>query len=308
MAALDRYRDNLRNPRPPGTGCHSWILSMANLGIMAGKDPHEIHDDLRRAIPKGTRRISDREITDAVSKAMQDHSSGLFTPRPRPEVPVQDMTAALRKIIARGKIKNEADLWESSPLRLWDDPEADPVLFLTSLYDPEDFVFIGDRYDARAIKSVSQWIEEFTHGGKPDPFYCINPLTGHPIQTGDKEIWRGDLNVTKFRYILVEFDSIPKEDQISFWSGSALPVCCLIDSAGKSIHALLDAQQMADVATLDQWRSEVKVRLFDELLTPLGCDGVCSNPARLSRMPGHHRDGKGMQKILWLSGREGRPI
>jgi hypothetical protein len=308
MNLLNRYQESLRSIPPPGCGCHPYLLAVADYGVMGGLSGEQIISDVRYAIPQGMRRISDREITDAVNKALSDHNGGTFTPRPRPEPPVQDMTTALQKIIQKGKIKTEAALWEASPKRLREDPERDPVLFLKSLYSSEDHLFIGDRYDGKTVKPVSQWIEYFNQGKKPEPHFCINPLTGQPTQTGDKETWRGDANVKEFRYILVEFDNIPKEDQIAFWSGSGLPVCCLIDSAGKSIHGLLDAAQMAVVETLDQWRSEIKGRLFDDLLTPLGCDGASSNPARLSRFPGHNRDGKRMQRILWLAGRKGRPV
>jgi hypothetical protein len=301
------YHDALRDLPPPGAGYHGAILGIANLAAGAGISPDQAVDDIRRHTKPGNRRLTPREIETAVLKAYRDIGSG-YTPRPRPEPPVKDMAAALQKIIRRGEIKTEADLWEASPLRLWEDPEKDPVLFLESLYSPEDHLFIGDRYDGKTIKPVSQWIGYFNQGEKPEPHFCINPLTGQPTQTGDKEIWRGDANVKDFRYILVEFDNIPKEDQIAFWSGSGLPVCCLIDSAGKSIHGLLDAAQMAKVEILEQWKVEIKGRLFDDLLTPLGCDGASSNPARLSRMPGHNRDGKGMQRILWLVGREGRPV
>jgi hypothetical protein len=308
MNLIQRYHEKLHGLQPPGSGAyHSTILSIANIAATAGISPYQTVDDIRRHTNPGSRRLTPREIEDAVAKAYRDIGSG-FKPRQRPDPPVKDMAAALQKIIRRGGIKTEVDLWEASPIRLWDDPEKDPVLFLTSLYSPEDYLFIGDRYDGKTVKQIKQWIEHFNHEGKPDPHFCINPLTGQPTQTGDKETWRGDANVKDFRYVLVEFDNIPKEDQIGFWSGSGLPVCCLIDSAGKSIHGLLDAAQMAKVETLDQWRSEIKSRLFNDLLTPMGCDGASSNPARLSRFPGHNREGKGMQRILWLAGRKGRPV
>jgi hypothetical protein len=308
MNLLDRYQESLRKRTAPGEGCHGWLLATANYGAVAGLTGDQMFTDLRNAIPQGTRRISDREVNDTIQKALSDHNGGTFTPCPRPEPPVKDMAAALQKIIRRGGIKTEPDLWEASPIPLWEGPEKDPILFLTSLYSPGDYLFIGDRYDGKTVKQVKQWIEYFKQEGKPDPHFCINPLTGQSTQTGGKETWRGDANVKDFRYILVEFDNIPKADQVAFWSGSGLPVCCLIDSAGKSIHGLLDAAQMAKVETLDQWRSEIKGRLFNDLLTPLGCDGTSSNPARLSRFPGHNREGKGMQRILWLAGRKGRPV
>ena len=299
----------------PGTGCHQAILGTATLGIMAGEDPAAIHQAIANAIPPGARSVPAREIQEAITRALSDtrpldgtavHRT--YTPRPLPTPPAKDMTAARQKIIEAGRIKTEVDLWEASPLRLWDDPIKDSILLLESIYSPDDHLFIGTRYDGTSVKPVSKWIEFFHQGGKPAPHFCINPLSGQPVQTGDKETWRGDANVVDFRYILVEFDSISIADQIAFWSGSGLPVCCLIDSGGKSIHGLLDVSMMAKVESLDQWRSEIKGKLFDDILTPLGADGASSNPARLSRMPGHNRDGKRMQKILWLAGREGKEI
>jgi len=126
MPALDRYRDNLAKPRPPGTGCHGWIMSTANLGIMSGVKAQALHDAIRRAIPNGNRRISDREITDAINKALADHAGGPFTPRPRPKPIVRDGKAALQRIIDQAKISNEADLMDASPIRIDWLPEEDP--------------------------------------------------------------------------------------------------------------------------------------------------------------------------------------
>jgi hypothetical protein len=78
--------------------------------------------DLRSAIPKGKRRISDREIQDAASKALSDHRGGTFTPRPRPAPIIQNGAAALQRIIDQSKITTEVDLWEASPISLWEAP------------------------------------------------------------------------------------------------------------------------------------------------------------------------------------------
>lgn len=73
MSLNARYQDALRNIPSPGAGCHPAILGAATLGIISGIDPHQIHNDIRQAIPPGKRRISDREITDAINKALGDH-------------------------------------------------------------------------------------------------------------------------------------------------------------------------------------------------------------------------------------------
>ena len=48
-----RYRDALHNIPAPGEGCHPALLSVANLGVMAGIDPHELHDEIRKEIRAG---------------------------------------------------------------------------------------------------------------------------------------------------------------------------------------------------------------------------------------------------------------
>jgi hypothetical protein len=120
---LDRYRKRLETiPSPGGNGCHVALLAAANLGIMAGVSPGQIFSDLRAAIPKGKRFVTDREITDAINKALLDHNGGTFTPRPRPAPIIQDGKRTLRKIIGQGRYSDEADLWEASPIRLLDEP------------------------------------------------------------------------------------------------------------------------------------------------------------------------------------------
>lgn len=313
---ITRYNNNLPNAPAPGTGanCHGWIMSMANLGIMAGKDPQEIDADLRRAIPPGKRRLPNNEIPDAIHKAIQDHNGGTFTPRPRPEPVVKDGKAALQGIINSAKIKTEADLWESSPVRLWDEPQGDPVLLLETLYDPTDLIWIGERNQAgiigKTIMAVRDWIAYIRCAGKTGPHIIPNPLTGTPAikKTGDGETYRGDGNISSYRYCMAEFDSLSREDQIRFWSSVKLPIVALIDSGGKSIHAWLDVQKLAQVETSDQWATEIKGRLYDAILAPMGVDAACSNPARLSRLPGHYREEKqAWQRLLWLSP-EGRSV
>jgi len=308
MPAQERYQANLTNPRQPGTGCHGWILSTANLAVMAGLTGEKAFQDIQLAIPPGNRRISDREIQDAICKALSDHKGGTFTPGPRLKPVVQDGKKALKWIIDQGKISDAADLWEASPVRLWDEPKGDMVLLFETLYDPTELIWIGERFDdgilGKTIRTATNWITYFQNGGKTSPYIILNPLTGTatPTKSGDKTTLRGDGNVTAYRYCVCEFDTLSREDQILFWSAVKLPIVALIDSGGKSIHAWFDVQKLAKVETAEQWQAEIKLRLYDRILTPLGVDGACSNPARLSRLPGHYRSEKGAyQRLLWLS-------
>ncbi len=314
MDLLACYNESLRSIPPPGCGCHPYLLAVADYGVLAGLSGEQIFSDVRSAIPTGTRRIPDREIQDAISKSLSDRNGGTFTPRPRPEPIVRDGKATLQKIIDQGKISDESDLWEASPIRLLEESQGDPVLLLKTLFKPAELVFIGDRHEAGiigdTIRTVQEWIAYLQDDGKAGPHVIPNPLTGTstPKKTGDGETLRGDGNVAAYRYCMAEFDTLSREDQIRFWSAVKLPIVALIDSGRRSIHAWIDVQKLATVETSDQWETEIKGRLYDRLLTPLGVDGACSNPARLSRLPGHYREEKqAWQRLLWLSP-EGRSI
>ncbi len=313
-SADNRYQEALREIPAPGYGCHPFLLSVANRGVSAKIRPEEIFEDIRLAIPCGSRKISDREITNAINKALADYSAGTFTPKPRPVPAVANGTAVLQKIISRGKYSDDADLWEASPIHILDELRHDAILLLSTLYRPEDLLYIGERDQAgipgETIRTACEWISYYQNGGRVAPHILINPVTGTPApkKSGDGETYRGDGNVTSYRYCLVEFDMLTREDQIRFWSAIKLPIVALIDTGGKSIHAWLDVKELAGVNTSAQWETEIKSRLFDRILTPLGVDSACSNSGRMSRLPGHFRDEKGnYQRLLWLSP-EGRAI
>jgi len=304
----ERYHGALNSIPRPGTGCHTSLLTVANYGILASVQPPEILHNIRTHIPQGTRRISDKEILDAINKALADHNRGTFIPKTRSAPIVNNGQAALRGIISQGKYSDDADLWESSPVRLMDDPQQDLALLLENLYKPEDLVWIGDRHEAgilgETIRTASEWITQFRSGDATSPHIIINPLSGLSVtkKSGDGETLRGDGNVRSYRYCMGEFDNLSRVDQIRFWSTVKLPIVALIDSGGKSIHAWLEVQKLTVVKTSGQWVSEIKNHLYDRILKPLGVDPACSNPARLSRLPGHFREEKGTyQKLLWLS-------
>ena len=304
----NRYNNNLSNPHAPGTGCHSWIMSTANHGVMKGLDGETIFEDIRCSIPQGNRRISDKEIQDAINKAMADHNNGTYTPRPRPEPIIKDEKAARQKIIDQGRYSTAEELIKTSPVAIPAEPQRHTKLFIESLYQYDEFLFIGERQQpgiiGETIKDAVDWLTYFIEGEKTAPHIIINPLSGllAPKKSDEGETYRGDRNIKSYRYCLVEFDNLSSEDQIRFWSGAKLPIIALIDTGGKSIHAWLQVSKMAQVETLEQWDTEIKGRLYDRILTPLGVDSACSNPARLSRLPGHFRKEKGAwQRLLWLS-------
>ena len=314
MAAIDRYQDNLSNPVAPGTGENfnpSWLPSTAILGVMAGIDPQQIHDDIRRVTPAGNRPVPDKEISRSINNALRAWGTGTFTPQPRQKPIINNSDATLQKIIESATITTEADLWEDSPVRLTGEPAADAVLLLENRYDGNDLLWTADRHEPgtpSTIRPVCEWIMLIREGKiSLPPFFIINSLSGMPAQkkSGDGVTYRGDDNIKQFRYCMAEFDNLSREDQIKFWSACKLPIRALIDSGNKSIHAIIDVPKLATVQNLTDWATHIKGRLYSQILVPMGVDAACSNPSRLSRLPGHYREEKkSFQKLLWLSPKE----
>ena len=58
----------------------------------------------------------------------------------------------------------------------------------------------------------------------------LNPLDGKG---------QSDRNVAAYRHVLIESDTLPKEEQERIYRKYELPITCLVDSAGKSVHALV---------------------------------------------------------------------
>ncbi len=172
------------------------------------------------------------------------------------------------------------------------------------MFEPSDLLFIGERLEpgiiGQNIRTAAAWIKFFQSGGKTAPFIIINPFTGKPApkKGGDGETFRGDNNINSFRYCLVEFDNLNREEQIRFWTAAKLPIMALMDSGGKSIHGWI---KLTNINSISDWQREIKQKLYDQYLIPLGVDPACSNPARLSRLPGHLRDTGKYQRILWLN-------
>jgi len=314
---LDRYRTKLATlPASGGGGCHPALLGVASLGVMAGVSPEGVFRDLREQV-HGTRPIPDREILDAVSKA----ADGAQAPRrgvprwrpptyghpsPRPLPRPFDAAGFMAARLAEGDGYGEADIWEASPVRMETPPgPEDAAQLLVSLYAPDDRLFIGDTY-GRTVKTAAEWVALFRAGRPIPPHIIPNPVTGMTAMTKDgRPSFRADACVKSFRFAVAEFDGMSREDQLRFWWAVKLPVCALIDSGGKSLHAWI---RVDGLNTAEQWTNVVENNLFARWLIPLGCDAACRNESRLSRLPGHFRAEKGKwQRILYLAP-EGRAI
>ena len=128
---------------------------------------------------------------------------------------------------------------------------------------------------------------------KPDAgaWIRVNPLDGQGVKNE---------NVTSFRYVLVESDTIPVDEQEKLFRKLELPIATLVHSGGKSIHAVVHI----DAETYDEYKKRVDF-LYDYLeKNGVTIDKQNCNPSRLSRMPGVTRNGKTQYLIATNIGRK----
>lgn len=147
--------------------------------------------------------------------------------------------------------------------------------------------------DAGHVRKVSAIIRDLKkYKNLDEAFGTINPEAGAWIRH-NPSIGAKDADVTRFAYVLVESDSMPLEEQKKFLINQKLPVVALIESGGKSIHAIVKIEASDE--------NEFKQRtnfLFDYLSQrQFQIDEANKNPARLSRLPGAMRNGN-LQRLL----------
>ena len=122
-------------------------------------------------------------------------------------------------------------------------------------------------------------------------FMRINPMDGEGVK---------DANVTAYRHVLVESDTLPMQEQLAIYRELQLPVSGLIHSGGKSIHAWV----RVEAENIDQYKK--RCAYIYDILEAQGfeIDHSNKNPSRLSRLVGVMR---GTQQQYLISDRSGQP-
>ena len=221
------------------------------------------------------------------------------------------------------------DIRNSSPIRTEVYSEAYPhaadmLSLLQHLFRPDDILFIGRRCDATKdnLKTAAEWIAffenwlawiseqpperqqyEFERLGATFPLVMPNPHTGRPgpTKSGDKESWRADSCIAEYRYVVAEFDGMSFNEQGAILRGlckAGVKIAAVIYSGNESLHAWLCCE---GITTAEEWETQVKRGLFP-VLAALGVDRACSNPSRMSRLPGVFRaDKENWQRLLFLA-------
>lgn len=184
------------------------------------------------------------------------------------------------------------------------DPVQEIIAYLRARFEPSEYIgYVTSVYEdsdtgklspqrGNYDRTAGQIIELLEHCngdigsvlGDADPragaWIRVNPLDGRGIK---------DENVTDYRYVLVESDSLPIEQQNALMHDLELPIVTLTYTGGKSLHAVcrIDAGK-----NREEYRKRVQY-LFDVCeKNDLRIDRSCKNPSRLTRLPGFQRGEK----------------
>lgn len=273
----------------------------------------------RTCQPPWSQRELEHKIDDA-SRAHHDQPCGYllgdgivryrqhFTPRPRQPRPSVDPVTATENYL-KGFRAGEVDVWEASPLRPLDNWQLDGLILIEALYQAGERINFVAKFERETVKDgsmrarpdgigetwerdalLTHWTANGMPAGEAGAWLRMNPVDGAGV---------ADANVTAFRFMLLESDALPLELQLSLFCRLPLPVAAIFSSGGKSLHCWVQV----DAKDAAEYRDTVT-----RVLAPLarfGIDGKNKNPARLSRLPGVHRQigahGDGCQRLLYLN-------
>lgn len=189
--------------------------------------------------------------------------------------------------------KKEEEPWEMAVryLEIMFHPD-ETVSFVTAA----EFNEKGQKWtpaNAGLVRKCSDLIKDlYKHKDLDCTFGTINRKAGAWIRH-NPTIGPNNKDVTRFDHVLVESDSMDIEEQNKLLINLRLPITALVESGGKSVHALVKVQAKDAL----EYKERVNF-LFDYLSQHnYVVDAANKNPARLSRLPGAVRNGN-VQRLI----------
>ena len=180
------------------------------------------------------------------------------------------------------------------------DSKGDMLEYFTTLFNEDDFVgyctnfFMGEEGKWKPAKTqyrrtAGDIIEKLRTSSIENAIGTLNPAAGAYVRfnplDGNGE---NNNNVTRRKYCLIESDEDGIEKQYALLKELNLPILFLINSGGKSLHAIVKV----DAENAQQYKTRVR-ELYEFCkkngLTP---DEQDKNESRFSRLPGVRRGDK----------------
>lgn len=178
-------------------------------------------------------------------------------------------------------------------------PWTDTICLTRNLAAPWDdgYEFAGTLLGMAGYEALDKYLPSVEDAGM---WCCVNPLLPDNYR-------RNRDSVAAYRNVLVECDTLPKDEQLQlmlniFWGkGTRMDgmLRAIVDSGNKSYHCIVrvESRNRQDYAVDAQFIYDV----CDHNGLPV--DRKCANPTRLTRFPGAMRRDKGqMQRLVWAYG------
>lgn len=148
-----------------------------------------------------------------------------------------------------------------------------------TLFDDDELVCISENCYGTALKNI------------PDIFHTsYNFVSINPMHTK-----RADANVTCFRNILLEFDSIAPHEQLEIITN--IPHTTVVWSGGKSYHCIISLQEPCK--TREEYDQLVRA-IYNKVPQ---VDKSAKNPSRFTRAPGVYRENGQEQTLVHVKTR-----
>lgn len=276
-----------------------------------GVDSEDVVADARAAGVKDRDSDIRRGIKTALAKVGGGRGTAARRRPRREEQPSNHEQQTVRRYIEAGRGATESDLLGLSPYAPTD-TARDSLTWMRALWRDDETLFLRAKGAVVArlgwnLRTRAEW-ERALRDGEALPGDLVNLAAVRPEaakrKNGNDGGVRGE-DLEPCRFALLEFDDLPEETQVEFWSGFlrvsqlAPSLVSLVHSGGRSIHAVLDL-------SLGSATREERVRLLRSWFCSspeeaYRADANALNAVTATRIPGVCRSGSGnIQRLLYL--------
>jgi hypothetical protein len=276
--------DIIANPPRSGEGFHNWLFRAARALWKCGRKADDIREILENAAATCGRRVSAREIEDAVRHSQTSaFQSASAQHQPWPVVNHEQREA----VIATGF--GLVDLWEISPIR-FEDNAAYTEQIVDALFSGNPWLCVGlSKTDFKTRRRAELRGELSSHA-----LIVPSPMTARTGRTQDgKESEHTLENTGPRRFLVVEQDSGSIDDQagVLLHLAQRAPLAIAVHSGGKSVHGWFYCVG----------QSEQKLQKFMRYAVSLGADHAMWTRSQFTRMPSGKRDNGKRQTVYFFN-------
>jgi hypothetical protein len=276
--------DIVSSPPRSGEGFHAWLFRAARGLWKCGRNADEIREILENAATTCGRRVSAREIADAVRHSQTSaFQPGTAQHHPWPVVNHEQREA----VIASGF--GLVDLWELSPVRFGDNqPYAEQIV--DALFPGNPWLCVGlSKTDFKTRRC-----EELRSELSARALIVPSPMTARTGRTQNgKESEHTLENTGPRRFLVVDQDSgtIDEQGAVLLHLAERAPLAVAVNSASKSIHGWFYCVG----------QPEEKLRSFMRYAVSLGADTATWTRSQFVRMPDGTRDNGKRQTVYFFN-------